>query len=236
MKRQFAPVIPWGDFLVSNNIKESIDGNIELHWVRTHQVQLGNEHAYELAKNATVKDMIDYHFNRSCVQLRNDAKRNIILKRQERWDQSQKGRRTKMFFDWVNLIRVIGNFFLNQIYTGQGVFGEYQDVDECLLEAHNCDQATETCLNSIGGFQCLEKTFQRPDIPKVTCPVGYEFNQERRTCDDVDECLDGVCPRGFSCLNTKGSYRCVPANATADPILHPCPRGFQFHTASGRCI
>ncbi|CAL1286688.1 unnamed protein product [Larinioides sclopetarius] len=111
-----------------------------------------------------------------------------------------------------------------------------EDIDECLLEAHNCDPATETCLNSIGGFQCLEKTFQRPDIPTVTCPVGYEFNPDRRTCDDVDECLAGVCPRGFSCHNTKGSYRCVPGNATADPVIHPCPRGFQFHTASGRCI
>ncbi|XP_055933016.1 fibulin-1-like isoform X4 [Argiope bruennichi] len=112
-----------------------------------------------------------------------------------------------------------------------------EDIDECLLEAHNCDPATETCLNSIGGFQCLEKTLPIADVLKVACPVGYEFNQDRRTCDDVDECQAAVCPRGFLCMNTKGSYRCLAAaNATADPILHPCPRGFQFHTAAGRCI
>ncbi|GBM45799.1 hypothetical protein AVEN_55558-1 [Araneus ventricosus] len=63
--------------------------------------------------------------------------RNIILKWQERWDESQKGRWTKMFFDRFNLTKVIGNFYPNQIYTGHGVFGEYQG---------RIFQKTATCL------------------------------------------------------------------------------------------
>ncbi|GFY38322.1 uncharacterized protein TNIN_270692 [Trichonephila inaurata madagascariensis] len=113
-----------------------------------------------------------------------------------------------------------------------------EDIDECLLEAHNCDPATEICINSIGGFQCLEKpTVQRPDVPVATCPVGYEFNRDKRTCDDVDECLLGACPRGLNCINTKGSFRCIPGNSTdGDLLIQPCPRGFQLHSVSGRCI
>ncbi|GBN74285.1 hypothetical protein AVEN_22376-1 [Araneus ventricosus] len=41
-----------------------------------------------------------------------------------------------MFFDRYNLTRIIGNFYLNQIYTGHGVFGEYQS---------RCFQKTATC-------------------------------------------------------------------------------------------
>ncbi|GFQ75776.1 uncharacterized protein TNCT_259431 [Trichonephila clavata] len=117
-------------------------------------------------------------------------------------------------------------------------FKTCEDIDECLLEAHNCDPATETCINSIGGFQCLEKTtVQRPDVPRATCPVGYEFNRDKRTCDDVDECLLGACPRGLNCINTKGSFRCIPANSTdGDLLIQQCPRGFQMHSVSGRCI
>ncbi|GBL55049.1 hypothetical protein AVEN_189379-1 [Araneus ventricosus] len=85
---------PLGRRQILKHIQENIDDFIELHWVREHQGQLGNERADELA---TVKDMIDCPFNRSCVQLLNDAKRSIIFKCQERWDQSQKGRWIKMF-------------------------------------------------------------------------------------------------------------------------------------------
>ncbi|GBM34836.1 hypothetical protein AVEN_204736-1, partial [Araneus ventricosus] len=49
---------------ILKHIKESIDDIIELHWVRAYQGILGNERADELA---TVKDMIDCPFNRSCV-------------------------------------------------------------------------------------------------------------------------------------------------------------------------
>ncbi|GBL78373.1 hypothetical protein AVEN_42892-1 [Araneus ventricosus] len=98
----------------------------------------------ELAKDATVKDKIDYHFNRSCVQLRNEGKRNIILKWQERWDQYQKERWTKLFFDRVNLTRVIGNFYLNQIYSGHGDFGEYQGRFFQKSATGRCSEEIET--------------------------------------------------------------------------------------------
>ncbi|GBO11521.1 hypothetical protein AVEN_86584-1 [Araneus ventricosus] len=85
--------------LILNLIKESRDGDIELYWVRARQRQLGIERADDRAKVTIAKDMIVYHFNRFYVQLRNEVKRNIILKWNERWDQPQKARWTKMFSD-----------------------------------------------------------------------------------------------------------------------------------------
>ncbi|GBM19010.1 hypothetical protein AVEN_125685-1, partial [Araneus ventricosus] len=98
----------WNAFECSSSFPANqSDDNNELHWVGGYQGQLGDERADEIATDATVKDIIDYHFNRSCVQLRNEAKRNIILKWQERRDQSQKERWIKIFFGRINLTVVI---------------------------------------------------------------------------------------------------------------------------------
>ncbi|GBM32293.1 hypothetical protein AVEN_71550-1 [Araneus ventricosus] len=63
-----------------NAIKESVNNNIELCWVRAHQGQFGKERAAELAKEATARDTTDYKFNKSCVQLKNDVKKQILIK------------------------------------------------------------------------------------------------------------------------------------------------------------
>ncbi|GBO43008.1 hypothetical protein AVEN_89616-1 [Araneus ventricosus] len=51
--------------------------------------------------------------------------------------QSQKGR-------WTNLTRIIGNFYLNQIYTGHGVFGEYRDRFFQKTATCRCGEEIET--------------------------------------------------------------------------------------------
>ncbi|XP_049876570.1 cartilage oligomeric matrix protein [Pectinophora gossypiella] len=81
------------------------------------------------------------------------------------------------------------------------------DMDECDL-IRPCDDLV-SCRNEDGGFTC------------GPCPIGYEGssgwrgsgNERRREqCVDVDECADGraTCPRGRLCVNTPGSYTCVP--------------------------
>ncbi|GBN54010.1 hypothetical protein AVEN_35956-1 [Araneus ventricosus] len=54
---------------ILNLIKESLDDNIELHWIRAHHGELCNERAYEIAKDASVKDVIDNYFNKSLAAL-----------------------------------------------------------------------------------------------------------------------------------------------------------------------
>uniref|UniRef100_A0A672HHJ4 Growth arrest-specific 6 n=1 Tax=Salarias fasciatus TaxID=181472 RepID=A0A672HHJ4_SALFA len=64
------------------------------------------------------------------------------------------------------------------------------DVNEC----ENADVCgTARCENKEGGYDCL-------------CDVGYVYDNETKTCVDVDECETGVCEE--ECLNTPGSFRC----------------------------
>nr|XP_032519767.1 cartilage oligomeric matrix protein [Danaus plexippus plexippus] len=79
------------------------------------------------------------------------------------------------------------------------------DMDECDL-IRPCDELV-SCRNTEGGFEC------------GACPTGYRGSsgwsgagQERRKegCVDVDECDQDVCPRGRLCVNTPGSFTCVP--------------------------
>ncbi|XP_046970166.1 cartilage oligomeric matrix protein isoform X2 [Vanessa cardui] len=80
------------------------------------------------------------------------------------------------------------------------------DMDECDL-IRPCDELV-SCRNIDGGFVC------------GACPAGYVGStgwsgagDERRkeSCTDVDECVQrDVCPRGRLCVNTPGSFTCVP--------------------------
>ncbi len=45
---------------------------------------------------------------------------------QERWDSSDKGRWTYTLIRDVSTTRCIGDFFMNQLMTGHGVFPSYQ--------------------------------------------------------------------------------------------------------------
>uniref|UniRef100_A0A3Q2P8N8 Growth arrest specific 6 n=1 Tax=Fundulus heteroclitus TaxID=8078 RepID=A0A3Q2P8N8_FUNHE len=64
------------------------------------------------------------------------------------------------------------------------------DVDEC-QDASVC--GTALCQNVEGRYECL-------------CEDGYVYDNESRSCVDVDECESGVCEE--ECLNVPGSFRC----------------------------
>uniref|UniRef100_A0A8C9YDI3 Growth arrest-specific 6 n=1 Tax=Sander lucioperca TaxID=283035 RepID=A0A8C9YDI3_SANLU len=64
------------------------------------------------------------------------------------------------------------------------------DVDEC-EDPGVC--GTARCENNEGSYDCL-------------CDVGYVYDNETKSCVDVDECEAGVCAE--ECLNTPGSFRC----------------------------
>nr|XP_023667897.1 latent-transforming growth factor beta-binding protein 4 isoform X2 [Paramormyrops kingsleyae] len=68
-----------------------------------------------------------------------------------------------------------------------------QDIDECRRTPSPCDNGY--CQNVPGSFRCR-------------CFTGYELRGN--TCLDINECKNDLqCP-GQECVNTKGSFRCVP--------------------------
>ncbi|CAB3257252.1 unnamed protein product [Arctia plantaginis] len=97
------------------------------------------------------------------------------------------------------------------------------DMDECDL-IRPCDELV-SCRNEKGGFTC------------GPCPAGYEGSSgwrgsgdehRREQCIDIDECVEGRanCPRGRLCVNTPGSFTCVPCGGgyyvnTTRPCIGP---------------
>eukprot|EP00058_Branchiostoma_floridae_P024469 XP_002609959.1 hypothetical protein BRAFLDRAFT_85915 [Branchiostoma floridae] len=71
-------------------------------------------------------------------------------------------------------------------------------IDECLDDAlNNCDLDNGgSCVNTQGSFHCA-------------CDDGYNLQADRRTCQDIDECVDNsTCVNGV-CTNSVGSYNCT---------------------------
>lgn len=69
-----------------------------------------------------------------------------------------------------------------------------QDVDECTMNRHNCDDHA-SCTNTAGGFEC-------------TCHGGFEGSGT--WCTDVDECEASLddCNVRATCTNTEGGFSC----------------------------
>ncbi|XP_020621257.1 EGF-containing fibulin-like extracellular matrix protein 1 [Orbicella faveolata] len=67
-----------------------------------------------------------------------------------------------------------------------------QDVDECTVGSHFCD---DICHNTLGSFTCH-------------CKSGYRLMADLKTCLDVDECTEPGHGCSQLCNNTMGGYNC----------------------------
>lgn len=76
------------------------------------------------------------------------------------------------------------------------------------------------------------------------CPSGWTLDPvQERQCLDVDECAtEGLSDCQFSCVNTLGSYKCVPSadygTAADQPVIEQvlsCPPGRSFNSSTGIC-
>ncbi|XP_031551867.1 mucin-like protein isoform X2 [Actinia tenebrosa] len=74
-------------------------------------------------------------------------------------------------------------------YSGHGA--SCTDIDEC---DHNNGDCEQLCLNKPGSYEC-------------SCKIGYQLNADKKTCQDIDECvLASDCMH--KCTNIPGSYNC----------------------------
>ncbi|KAI0239341.1 Mucin-like protein [Lamellibrachia satsuma] len=128
------------------------------------------------------------------------------------------------------------------------------DVDECVLGTHTCDRSHGICKNTDGGFTCTCKAGYKsdgincPDIDECGsvndcdmrpgvgvctntpgsytcgCAAGYELAPNKKTCNDIDECMAGTHGCQHTCRNTQGSYLCL------------CVTGFRLAADQKSCI
>ena len=49
--------------------------------------------------------------------------------------------------------------------------------------------------------ECIDFTF-------IKCLVGYEVNDSKNECVDINECKTTRCPKYSNCVNSEGSYHC----------------------------
>ncbi|KAJ8006849.1 hypothetical protein DPEC_G00111490 [Dallia pectoralis] len=66
------------------------------------------------------------------------------------------------------------------------------------------DLLADQCKGSIKcSHMCVGKDM-------CACLVGYQLQPDQRSCEDINECLNGThnCANGQSCINTEGAYRC----------------------------
>ncbi|XP_067950019.1 fibulin-1-like [Watersipora subatra] len=60
------------------------------------------------------------------------------------------------------------------------------------------------------------KTFLGCDLQteKCVCKRGWQFDNRKQVCVDVDECELGRCPPSMSCTNIQGSFACSCLDGT----------------------
>lgn len=95
---------------------------------------------------------------------------------------------------------------------------ECADNSSCVDLERVCDGKDDCGDRSDEGGLCKSKdctSMRCPEGCKITprgavclCKVGFIFDKERKTCEDINECdRHGLCSQG--CVNTPGSFRCT---------------------------
>ncbi|GIY32132.1 RNase H domain-containing protein [Caerostris darwini] len=92
---------------------------------KAHVGGAGNELADSNAKQATLKEDIDFHLNSTFKSIKKAAHNAIKIAWQQQWTTSVKGRAVHVLCPKVNFNRLHGNYFINQIITGHGAIAIY---------------------------------------------------------------------------------------------------------------
>ncbi|XP_052777795.1 mucin-like protein [Mya arenaria] len=76
----------------------------------------------------------------------------------------------------------------------------YNDtIDSCIADAVQECEMSSCPARSV----CYSNKYGNPDC---LCDKGFDFNNSAQTCEDIDECKQGVCTQ--ICRNNNGGYEC----------------------------
>lgn len=113
---------------IINLRNKNIKYKIKLCWVKAHIGYIGNKIENYLAKaalnkNCTLnKNCIDIYFYPSKRYIRNPLKQKYLTTWLNDWYNSMKGRITWNYIPIISHLKIISDFYLNQVTAGQGIF------------------------------------------------------------------------------------------------------------------
>jgi hypothetical protein len=118
-------------------------------------------------------------------------------------------------------------------YVCECEYGLHKQDDQC-VDVNECatgiDECSHICENTYGSYKChcpinykLDNNGHSCKViepVEVQCPHG--FFSEHGKCTDVNECDLGEddCTEDQACLNTKGSYLCIPLSCPSNFVLN----------------
>lgn len=110
-------------------IRKKITGvtRFQFHWVKSHVGLLKNEEVDKIDKLALQKELVNYKTKYTKKQIAKMLTSDTMEAWQERWNVSNKGRKVYNYFPRVMIHRLMGDFYINQIYTVHGALGPYQN-------------------------------------------------------------------------------------------------------------
>ncbi|GIX76024.1 uncharacterized protein CDAR_443101 [Caerostris darwini] len=115
------------EILAIKQLLANQESAIRLFWIKAHAGFTGNERADEYAKNATTKEDTDFTMGYSIPYIKGLIKKDLLKQWQDRWSSSTKGRELFSILPEVKTSRIQGDFFTNQLLTGHGCIGIYQE-------------------------------------------------------------------------------------------------------------
>ncbi|GIX95978.1 putative 115 kDa protein in type-1 retrotransposable element R1DM [Caerostris darwini] len=115
------------EILAIKQLLANHESAIRLFWIKAHAGFTGNERADEYTKSATTKEDIDFTMGYSIAYIKGLIKKDLLKQWQDRWSSSTKGRELFSILHEVKTSRIQGDFFTNQLMTGHGCIGIYQE-------------------------------------------------------------------------------------------------------------
>ncbi|GBM46951.1 hypothetical protein AVEN_241177-1 [Araneus ventricosus] len=138
-----------------------------------------NERADQLAKEAALISDETISFVPSRYQIRNEGNKIIKDPWENRWNDSKNARWTKNLIDKVNVDRLYGDFYINQILMAHGVFRDHQARIFEQTSLCSCDQETGSVLHVIK--ECKIWTSGRKNWPS-----GWQLMSLKNLINNAD--------------------------------------------------
>ena len=168
-------------------IREGVE--LHMHWLKAHVGHTYNERADVLAKEATQLGAVDIQLKLTKAQAKKRLSNAAIAIWQQRWTDGAVGRTTYEVFPRVRLKRIQGDFYVNQVLTGHGVFGDYQEYFHPGSDS-SCFCGSQDSSMAHVLFDCPTWRLQREKF--------FPRNYRARTLGDL--CLDFYSRKGVRAI------------------------------------